>query len=75
MPNRSHIKLPFRTIPYPEPYPNKGTAEDLFVVLYGWGKLKEHEYARFKAAREIFCRTCDQLLTLAWERGDLDDLY
>jgi hypothetical protein len=75
MSNPSHIKLPRLTIPYPEPFPSKGTAEDLFVVLYGWGKLTEREYARFVAARDIFRRICDQLLIHAWERGDLDDLY
>jgi hypothetical protein len=74
MPNPTPIQLPRHTVPYPRPFPNRTTAEDLFEVLYGHGKLTEREYARFLVARRIFRRICDQLLIYVWLRGGMDDI-
>jgi hypothetical protein len=74
MPKPRPLKVPTHTIPYPGDFPSKTTAEDIFEVLHGCGKLTHAEYARFIKARDIFRRICDQLLVYVWLRGEMDDL-
>ena len=74
MPNPTPVQLPRKTMPYPDEFPSQSTVEDLFEVLNAWGKLTQREYARFRLARLIFRKICDQLLINIWLRGEMNDI-